>query len=142
MSQDEVMAPEEVAAGVEQKQLRPEDYAPEDLAAAFFTLNHKRLIQGLNHMSKRQLIRVCYHLAAMGLKDVKADLKDDIEKRCAYVMNEMIYNRVIMQLQAEMEKADRAAEKELSKEVNHDIIKPELEQLAETKLESKDGEAN
>jgi len=123
-------------------QMRPEDYSPEDLAAAFFTLNHKRLLQGLHMMSKRQLIRVCYHISAMGLKDTKAALQDEIEKRCAYVMNEMIYNRVVMQLHAEMEKADNAAQKELSEQVNHDIIKPSLEQLGEQKLENKDGETN
>ena len=120
-------------------EMKPEDYSPEDLAAAFFTLNHKRLLQGLSHMSKRQLIRVCYHVCCMGLQDTKAQLQDDVEKRCAYVMNEMITNRVIMQLHAEMDKADKAAQAELTSVDKNDIIKPSLETLGEQKLENKDG---
>ena len=143
MSEDEVQSPEEAKTGdlthefqEQATELKPEDYNPEDLAAAFFSLNHKRLLQGFNQMSKRQLIRVCYHIACMGLHDTKAALQDEVEKRCAYVMNEMITNRVIMQLHMEMEKAEKASLTEAS---TNDIIKPALEEIAETKLENNNG---
>lgn len=88
---------------------------PEDIAAAFYTKHHQRLLNNLSQMSKRQLVRVAYHVATNGLTHKDFKLNDDIEKQTAYTMLEMISNRVIMQLHAEMEKA-------LTNEQKSDII--------------------
>lgn len=119
----------------EKTPIKPEDYNPEDVAAAFFSMNDKRLINNLRQLSKRQLERVCYHVASHGLGAKPVKLNDELEKNTAYVMLEMITNRVIMQLHLEMEKAEKAS---LQSVENHDIIKPSLEEAGQI-LENKNG---
>lgn len=115
-------------------QLKPEDHSPEDMAAAFFSLNHKRLLINLSQMSKRQLVRVCYHAATQGLGSKNVPLKDELEKNTAYVMNEMIMNWAMMRLYAEMEKAEKAS----TEQANNDIMKPSFDEAVETQ-ENKNG---
>lgn len=82
---------------------------PEDAAAAFFAMNEKRFVNLLSKTSLKGLKRVIYNVATypIGLRNVT--LQED-EKELAYIFNEMVLNRSIMQLHLEMEKANKGLE--------------------------------
>lgn len=91
-----------------------EKHAPEDIAAAFFGMeqpNLKRLIDGLSH---RQLKRLVFQLVSHPFTPAQYVPTSEEEKKAFYLGNEMIQNRMIMQLSMEMQKVHEAEQKQLN----------------------------
>lgn len=82
---------------------------PEDHAAAFFSMNEKVFINLLSKTSLRGLKRVIYNVATYPIGSRTVNLQED-EKQLAYIFNEMVLNRSIMQLHLEMEKVNKGLE--------------------------------
>lgn len=111
--------------------LKNEQLPPEDVAAAFFTLEYPRFKAMLNDLSRNELVRLCLNLAGAEYVPAKNKLKTDKEKQAFYVGNEMVHNRAIMQLSYEMQKAEEAQQK-LNE---HNKLEALKEQQSSTTLE-------
>lgn len=81
---------------------------PADAAAVFFSREKPMLKSLLNGMSVKQIRRFVIHVASYPLLDAGDVLQSEEEKRAAYLFGEMVWNRVIMQMQVEMEKTEAA----------------------------------
>jgi len=82
--------------------------SPEDVAAAFFQLEYPRFKGMLSVLSRNELERLCLNLAAKELVPDANKLKTDKERSAMYLGDQMIFNRVVMQLTVEMQKAEEA----------------------------------
>lgn len=81
---------------------------PEDIAAAFFTLEYPKFKALLNVLSMNELIRLCLNMAGKEFVPDANKLKSDNEKSAFYLADQMIFNRSIMLLSYEMQKAEQA----------------------------------
>lgn len=114
---------------------KKERYAPEDLAATFFKMQAPKLSRLLHEMSAKQLRRIIFNVVSFPLIDTKYAPKVQEEKDAVYLMTEMMFNKSIMQLTIEMQKAEAAMLKqETNPEENVSIAKPALEELIEKEL--------
>lgn len=86
--------------------------SPEDIAAAYFSLNQPKLKKAIDQMSLRQIRRLFWNLASYPFVPEEQKLKSDEEKSAFYVANEMISNKTIMLLHYEMQKVEEAQRKE------------------------------
>lgn len=91
-----------------EKTLKNDQNTPEDIAAAFFTLEYPRYKAMLDTLSRNELVRLCLNLAGDEYVPVKNKPKSEKEKAAFYLGNEMVRNRAIMQLAYEMQKAEEA----------------------------------
>ena len=82
--------------------------APEDVAAAFFALEYPRFRAMLGELSHNELVRVCLNLAGNEFVPDANKVKSDKEKSAFFLGNEMVFNRAIMRLSFEMQKAEEA----------------------------------
>lgn len=96
-------------------------HQPEDIAAAFFQRSKPVLKKLLGTMSAKQMRRFVMHVGSYPHHD-KGDLpRTEEEKKAAYILNEMMFNKTIMQLAAEAQKVDEAQkQEELQKELNNE----------------------
>lgn len=81
---------------------------PEDLAAAFFSMEYPKFVKMVNDLSYNQLIRLCINLAGNEFVPDKNKLKTEEERHAFFLADQMIHNRTIMRLHFEMEKAAEA----------------------------------
>ncbi len=90
-------------------------HQPEDTMAAFFKQNENKLSVLIKKLGLKQLRRATMNAASGGLMNKEYILKSDDEKSFAYTLNDIITQRVCMQLAVEMERAaEEAAKKEQS----------------------------
>lgn len=104
--------PEEVEQALNKAKDQINRHNPEDVAAAFFKMEQpkfKKLIESLSH---RQLKRLVFQLVSGPLVQQQYVATSEEEKRAYYLGDQMIYNRMIMQLSMEMQKAEEAVQKE------------------------------
>lgn len=87
-------------------------HTPADIAAAFFDKNKRLLKTKLSTLSQRQLKRVLFNAAAYPFTDAEYKPRTEEEKSVIYLLSEMMLNKAIMQLQFEMERAEKASNKE------------------------------
>lgn len=114
---------------------KKEQYAPEDLAATFFKMQAPKLSRLLHEMSAKQLRRIIFNVVSFPLIDTKYAPKVQEEKDAVYLMTEMVFNRTIMTLTAEMAKAEKAMQ---NPQEDVTMGKPVLEELIEKELTKKD----
>lgn len=93
-------------------------HGPEDIAAVFFQRHTPVFINAVNKLSFRQLKRVLINLTLGPLAPREYLPSKEIEKHAAYIGNELIFERVIMQLHVEMQRAQEAENKTLTSEEN------------------------
>lgn len=115
------MTREEFEAELKQNTALP----PEDIAAAFFKLEYPRFKAMLDTLSRNELERLCLNLAGGELVPIQNQLKSEKEKTAYYIADQMIFNRVIMRLSYEMQKAQEAEQ----------ILNQKNEQTTETQGE-------
>lgn len=96
------------------EQVPDSKHSPSDIAAAFFSMNERKLRNCLKRLSVRQMRRVMLSVASYPLKGEYAP-KTDVEKSAAYIFNEMCFNRSIMQLEMEAQRVEQAQKEELNK---------------------------
>lgn len=108
----------------------PDLHSPADIAAAFFMMQGPKLARNLEKMSVKQLRRMIMYVASFPLNDKTFKPKTDKEASAAYTFNEMTFNRAIMQLQAEYDKASKTSQKEIDNtevvsdnNVNNSLVK-------------------
>lgn len=92
-------------------QVPDSNHSPADIAAAFFSMNEKKLNNLLRRMSVRQLRRVIMSVASYPLKG-EYNPKSNEEKGVAYIFSEMMFNKSIMTLQLEAERVEDAQKRE------------------------------
>lgn len=92
------------------------NHSPADVAAAFFSLEYPRFRALLNELSQNELIRLCLNLAGNEFVPEANRLKSEKEKSAYYLGNQMVFNRSIMQLQYEMDRAEAAQKAQEEKE--------------------------
>lgn len=112
---------------VEQELAADPSGLPYDKAAAFFQKSAIDLEILLNNMSLRALKRMIMNVATYPYLDRNYTVKKGSnEEKASYRFNEMIWQKTIMQLQFEQEKALKAMEDEkLNNESNNSLIKGE-----------------
>ena len=93
-------------------------HTPADVAAVFFMRNKGILKQNLDKLSLRQIKRVLFAIAAYPLAG-EYNPKSDEEKAVAYLINEMMFNKSIMSLQAEIDRAEKTRQKEETEKMNN-----------------------
>jgi hypothetical protein len=98
------VTPADAAAAMEQPN-------PEDLAASFFSLEQPKLNKLLNELSQRQLRRLVFQLCSHPFTPTQYVATSEEERKAFYLGDQMIHNRMIMQLHYEMQKADEASKK-------------------------------
>ena len=86
-------------------------------------------------MSAKQLRRIIFNVVSFPLIDTKYAPKVQEEKDAVYLMTEMVFNRTIMTLTAEMAKAEKAMQ---NPQEDVTMGKPVLEELIEKELTKKD----
>lgn len=84
--------------------IQQENHNPEDIAAAFFKLNFTKLVNITNKMSLRQLKRLVVQVAAYPFTPTAYEPRSQDERIAAYTFNEMVTNKVVMQLAFEAQK--------------------------------------
>jgi hypothetical protein len=84
-------------------------HKPEDIASAFFSMEKPNLKKLLKEMSSKQLRRVIMNVASFPMIEPGDKLQTEYEKRAAYLFNEMVTNKTIIQLSYEMQRAEEAA---------------------------------
>ena len=117
-------------------------HKPEDIAAAFFMRQEPKFIQLVDKLSLRAAKRLIMHLALGPLANKDYKLNTDEEKSAAYIGNELIFNRVIMQLSEEMRVADEAAKANpnlLTEETKKDTIDTNNNEGVKENVESNQG---
>lgn len=103
-------------------------HRPEDAAAAFFQMNESKLARLVDGLKLNQLQRIFMHVALAGLGKKPYKLIGDDnepEKQTAYVFNELVTQRFVMQLALEMERAENAHKKELEKQGEENVSSTE-----------------
>ena len=90
-------------------QAQTEQPNPEDLAASFFSLEQPKLNKLLLELSQRQLRRLVFQLVSHPFTPTQYVATSEEERKAFYLGDQMIHNRMIMQLHFEMQKADEAA---------------------------------
>ncbi len=81
---------------------------PEDLAAAFFSLEQPRFKKIVDGLSQRQLKRLLFQLVSHPFTPQQYAPSNQDEKDAFYLGDQMIHNRMIMQLHYEMQRAEQA----------------------------------
>lgn len=89
---------------------------PEDYAAAFFKKQKPVLKSLLNEMSAKQIRRFVMHVAAFPLHNEGEVPKGKEEIFAARIFNEMVHNRMIMQLAAEWKKVEETTKMQTNNE--------------------------
>lgn len=120
---EELVSPKAVTEELVKESM--EQHQPADIAAAFFMRQEPKFIQLVNQLSNRGLRRLIMHLALGELANREYPLKDETEKSASYIGNELIFNRVIMQLTAEMQAVEEAQKENpnlLTEEQSNDTI--------------------
>jgi hypothetical protein len=112
-------------------QMPDSNHSPSDIASAFYALNEKKLKRCLEKLSVRQLRRVIMLVASYPLRDVYKTNNID-ERGASYLLNEMVMNKVIMQLQVESERAEAAQKAEEEREKLNTTNNETLEQGVQT----------
>lgn len=92
--------------------IKEESHSPEDIAAAFFSLEYPKYRAMLSTLSMNELIRLSLNLAAGEMTPELNQLKTDKERKAYYLGDQMIQNRSIMRLAFEIQKAEEAQAKE------------------------------
>ena len=82
--------------------------ASEDLAASFFRLEQPRLKILLSKLTSKQLRRVIFNASSYPFVDKAYNPRTDTERQAAYLVSEMVTNKMIMQLSFEMQQAEKA----------------------------------
>lgn len=107
------MSSEEIEEAILKEQIKDIDkHSPADIAAAFMQLYEKKLHRQIHALGKKELQRVLLHVAFSGLSNRPYALQTDDEKRAAHSFSEVINQRMIMQLQMEIERAEKASQVE------------------------------
>lgn len=83
-------------------------HSPADVAAAFFLKSKAEIKHLLTNMSAKQIRRFTMHAISYPMCDAGDMPKTGEEKRAAYLFNEMIQHKLIMQLATEMAKVEEA----------------------------------
>lgn len=110
-----------------QEQLKDIDkHNPEDIAAVFFQRHESEYVKYVNTLSNRGLKRLCMHLALGPLANKDYKMKDNNEKHAAYIGNELVMERVLMQLSVEVQKAEEA-QKQIDAQANEEILNTKSE---------------
>lgn len=95
-------------------------HTPADAAAAFFGMQKTKLAMLLENMSAKQMRRILMNACSFPFVDKQYTPRTDEERSAAYLVGEMLTNRMIMQLQYEMQLAEEA--------VNNQEVKGEKEE--------------
>lgn len=116
---------------------KKEQHDPADLAATFFKMQAPRLDRLLDKMSAKQLRRLIFNAVSYPLVDRKYAPRVQEEKDAAYLVAEMVFNRAIMQLTVEMQKAQNEMDKQNNSTNTEDNVtmgKPSLNELIDKQL--------
>jgi hypothetical protein len=95
-------------AEIESRLVEQQGKTPADMAAIFFKMHQPRLNMIINQLSAKQLRRVIFNATSYPFVSREYAPRDENEKAAAFLMSEMMLNKAIMQLQFEMEKAEKA----------------------------------
>lgn len=112
------MNPNDMTRAELEADLKNNKHSPADVAAAFFALEYPRYRALLNELSQNELIRLCLNLAGNEFVPEANRLKSEKEKSAYYLGNQMVFNRSIMQLTVEMERAEAAQKAQEEREKN------------------------
>lgn len=96
----------------EGKIVEQESHRPEDVAAAFFRLNERKLDMLISKLAPYQMRELIKYVATYPLSSSSYMPTTVEEKQFAYLFSEMVFNKSIMQLSYEAEKlaeAEKAA---------------------------------
>lgn len=96
---------------------------PEDVAAMFFKMNQTKLKYNLSQLSMKQLKRVIYTAASYPLIDNEYSPRTPEENTTIYIMNEMLNQKMIMTMTAEMQKVEEAQRIQNEKVIEPEIVK-------------------
>ena len=112
-TEEQTTNPEEiVATSVSREdfeaQIKSTAHAPEDSAAAFFMKNQRLIRPAVDAMSMNQLKRFLYNLISHPFILPGQELKSQLEKEAFQVANNMVENKILMRLAAEIEKVEQA----------------------------------
>lgn len=120
---EQVIAPADLETGMVEKALAEDPSGTAaDKAAAFFQKSAADLQIHLNGMSLREIKRMVMNVATYPYLDRAYTVKrGSIEEKASYRFNEMVWQKTIMQLQFEQEKALKAMEEQ--KELNLSLTK-------------------
>lgn len=114
----EAISPELVEQVMVDKALKEDPTGtPGDKAAAFFQRSVVELKSLLEDMSLREIKRMILNVATYPFLDRNYEVKKgSIEAKASYRFNEMVWQKTIMQLQFEQEKAQKAMDEGKDKE--------------------------
>lgn len=124
------ISPAELEAGMIEKAIQEDPTGSAgDKAAAFFQRSAVDLNMLLNGMSLRAIKRMVMNVATYPYLDRNYEIKrDSVEAKASYRFNEMVWQKTIMQLEFEQEKAMKALAEEntntlsLEKGTNTNVI--------------------
>lgn len=134
MSEEKIkLTEDQITEALQQQAESVQKEKPEDMAAAFFSLQQPRFKFTVDQLSQRQLKRLIFQLVSHPFTPSQYQPSSQLEKDAFYLGNEMIHNRMLMQLSYEMQKAEEAQQK-LNEEANN-LIKGTNEETGETKNE-------
>ena len=71
--------------------------APEDMAAAFFRMQKPRLLMLIEKLSAKQMRRILVNACSYPFVDRAYEPKNETERAVAFLANEMVVNKTIMQ---------------------------------------------
>lgn len=103
-------SPETLEAALVAKEQAQEVHSPADVAAAMFARRLPILQNIVRKLSMKQIKRVVMNVASYPLVGDKYKPQDQTEKDAIYHFNEMVTEKMIMQLSLEQEKVLKAME--------------------------------
>jgi hypothetical protein len=114
------ISPSEVEQKMVEKELSADPSGtPADKAAAFFQMSALKLKSLIDNMSLRELKRMVMNVGTYPYLDRNYEVKKgSVEEKATYCFNEMVWQKTIMQLQFEQEKAEKALAEGKDKEAH------------------------
>lgn len=82
--------------------------SPEDIAAAFFKMEQPRFDIILNSLSHKQMKRFIRNLVLNPYLPKEQQMVTEEEKKAYYIADQMMFNKTIMRLSAEMQALENA----------------------------------
>ena len=115
---DEALASPETLekALVAKEEESQQQHTPADVAAMYFKRHLPVLKELTRDLSAKQMSRVFMNLATYPLLGDKYKPQSELEKKACHFFNEMVTERIIMQLQVEQEKVLKAMEQKQNNE--------------------------
>lgn len=115
---DEALASPETLekALVAKEEESQQQHTPADVAAMYFKRHLPVLKELTRDLSAKQMRRVFMNVATYPLLGDKYKPQSELEKKACHFFNEMVTERIIMQLQVEQEKVLKAMEQKQNNE--------------------------